>query len=300
MFTISTGQIRIRDPFIVADRTSMLYYLFGTTDSDPWYGNGEGFQVYRSRDLKFWSEPEFVFRPPDGFWGEKNFWAPEVHYYRGAWYLIASFCADGRHRGVQIFRAASLTGPYLPISSGPATPADWDCLDGTLYIEENIPWLVFSHEWTQIHDGAICAVRLSADLSAPVGTPVVLFHATDAKWSVPDTGDVIVSKGENYVTDGPFLFRDGDRLRMLWSSFAKGGYAIGIAESKSGKLSGPWEHQRQPAFSFGGHGMIFEAFNGQRYLALHAPNTFGLERLTLIAFDTHCREESCNLLRDFS
>ncbi|EHL12214.1 hypothetical protein HMPREF9624_00521 [Oribacterium asaccharolyticum ACB7] len=283
LFTIPTDLIRIRDPFIVADHTSMLYYLFGTTDKDPWNGKGEGFQVYRSRDLKLWAEPEFVFYPPKGFWGVKNFWAPEIHYYRNAWYLIASFYADGKHRGVQIFKSTAVTGPYSPISSGPVTPEDWDCLDGTLFIEENSPWLVFSHEWTQIQDGAICAIRLSDDLSTAIGEPFTLFHATDAPWSVADTGDVIITSGKNYVTDGPFLFHDKGRLKMLWSSFAKCGYAIEIAESMNGKLEGPWKHQNQPEFSFGGHGMIFETFSGERYLALHAPNIAGKERLTLVA-----------------
>ena len=85
LYTISTDHIRIRDPFVVADRASMQYYLFGTTDADPWNGVGIGFQVYRSRDLKLWSEPEYAFRPPEGFWGTKNFWAPEVHHYEGSW-----------------------------------------------------------------------------------------------------------------------------------------------------------------------------------------------------------------------
>ena len=51
----------------------------------------------------------------------------------------------------------------------------------------------------------------------------------------------------------------------------------------TGKLEGPWKHQNQPEFSFGGHGMIFETFSGERYLALHAPNIAGKERLTLVA-----------------
>ena len=62
LYTISTDHIRIRDPFVVADRASMQYYLFGTTDADPWNGVGIGFQVYRSRDLKLWSEPEYAGR----------------------------------------------------------------------------------------------------------------------------------------------------------------------------------------------------------------------------------------------
>ena len=153
LYTISTDHIRIRDPFVVADRASMQYYLFGTTDADPWNGVGIGFQVYRSRDLKLWSEPEYAFRPPEGFWGTKNFWAPEVHHYESSWYLIASFYAENRHRGVHIFRSGQITGPYVPISGSPATPEDWDCLDGTLYVEENTPWLVFSHEWTHRRGG---------------------------------------------------------------------------------------------------------------------------------------------------
>ena len=285
LYTISTDHIRIRDPFVVADRASMQYYLFGTTDADPWNGVGIGFQVYRSRDLKLWSEPEYAFRPPEGFWGTKNFWAPEVHHYEGSWYLIASFYAENRHRGVHIFRSGQITGPYVPISGSPATPEDWDCLDGTLYIEENTPWLVFSHEWTQIQNGAICALPLAKDLSKATGAPVTLFHAKDAPWSVPDTGDVVVAKGENYVTDGPFLFHEDGRLKMLWSSFAADGYAIGIAESRTGKLTGPWTQQKAPAFDFGGHGMLFDVFDGTRYLVLHAPNTSGQERLRFVRWN---------------
>ena len=44
--------IRIRDPYIVADKETKQYYLFGTTDSDPWNGEGEGFKVYRSENLE--------------------------------------------------------------------------------------------------------------------------------------------------------------------------------------------------------------------------------------------------------
>ena len=281
-FNIPSEQIHIRDPFIVADRASMQYYLFGTTDPDPWHGTGIGFQVYRSRDLRLWSKPEYAFRPPEGFWGTENFWAPEVHHYNGSWYLIASFYAEDHHRGVQIFRSGQITGPYLPISQVPATPEDWDCLDGTLYVEEDTPWLIFSHEWIQIHNGAICALPLSKDLSKAVGDPITLFHAKDAPWSVPGVGDAVSAKSDNYVTDGPFLFRENGKLKMLWSSFAAGGYALGIAESRTGKLAGPWTHQTAPVFDFGGHGMLFDAFDQTRYLVLHAPNTSGQERPHLI------------------
>lgn len=277
--------IRIRDPYIVADKETRQYYLFGTTDPDPWNGAGEGFRVYRSADLEEWTEAGYAFCPPENFWADRNFWAPEVHAYRGAWYLIASFYAEGHHRGVQIFRSEKITGPYQPVSEKPVTPEEWDCLDGTLYIEQGKPWLIFSHEWTQIRDGAICAMELTEDLTAAKSEPVVLFHATDAPWSVADTGDVVQGEGENYVTDGPFLFRENGVLKMLWSSFAREGYALGTAYSLSGSVLGPWKQNPEPTCPFGGHGMLFEDFTGRWLLALHAPNTSGLERLQLIPWN---------------
>lgn len=283
---IHTNEIRIRDPFIVPDKEKSMYYLFGTTDTDPWNGRGEGFRVYTSRDLIQWSEPAYAFRAPQDFWASKNFWAPEVHFFCDAWYMFASFKSDCRCRGVQILRSENIAGPYAPISDGPITPADWECLDGTLFVEDGQPWLIFSHEWTQIGNGAICCASLSADLGKMTSEPMVLFHAKDAPWSVPDTGDVVVGKGENYVTDGPFVyFNSKGKLCMIWSSFSKNGYAIGIAESESGKILGPWKQQDAPFVQTGGHGMLFTDFYEKRFLAIHSPNDCGAERLKLIKFN---------------
>lgn len=285
-FTISTNDIRIRDPYIVADIETKTYYLFGTTDTDPWNGNGEGFMVYEGKDLEHWSEPIYAFKKPKDFWATKQFWAPEVHFYNGYWYMLASFKADNRCRGTQILRSEKLTGPYEPISDAPVTPKDWECLDGTLYLDgERDPWIVFSHEWTQIGNGAICAARLTPDLTALAGEPVTLFHAKDAPWCVPNTGDVVIGHSENYVTDGPFVFDcDDGVLRMIWSSFSEDGYSIGVAESENSNILGPWTQQDKPVLNIGGHGMLFNDFTGKRYLSLHSPNTNGNERLKLIRF----------------
>ena len=66
--TISTGNIRIRDPYIVADKETKQYFLFGTTDSDPWNGEGEGFKVYRSENLEEWVEAVSGFHMPKCWW----------------------------------------------------------------------------------------------------------------------------------------------------------------------------------------------------------------------------------------
>jgi len=278
VYNILLKDIRVRDPYIVTDRENGKYYLFGTTDTDPWEGPGEGFLVYESEDLNTWLEPKWAFRPEPDFWAQKNFWAPEAHFHNGSWYLFASFKSDDRCRGTQILKAEKVTGPYVPITRYPVTPESWECLDGTLYVDEKgKPWIVFCHEWVQIRDGEICAMPLSDDLSEQVGEPVVLFRGSDAPWK---------AWVADFVTDGPFLYRGGDgSLRMIWSSFSGKGYAVGIAVSRSGSILGPWDQQEKPAVEGGGHGMIFEDLHGNTYLSIHTPNESPLERTLLVPFE---------------
>lgn len=281
-----TAEIRIRDPFVYVDQKTKTYYLYGTTDENPWEGKGTGFDYYKSKDLIQWDGPYQAFRPEKCFWGKENFWAPEVWHYRNSYYMLATFTAPGRCRGVQILKTEDLDQPFYPIKNEPITPANWECLDGTLWIDEkDMPWLVFSHEWTQTADGEICCVRLSEDLTSIVSAPRLLFHGSDAPWTVP-IKDKMIQGEACYVTDGPFVFQKDGKLQMLWSSAGKEGYATGLAFSKSGEITGPWEQEEEPVYKKdGGHAMIFETFAGQQYLALHAPNSTPDERPAFVLFN---------------
>ena len=55
--------------------------------------------------------------------------------------------------------------------------------------------------------------------------------------------------------------------------------AVGMAESETGSVYGPWKHLPKLLFEKnGGHGMLFTGFNGKRYFTLHSPNSHPLER----------------------
>jgi hypothetical protein len=70
---------------------------------------------------------------------------------------------------------------------------------------------------------------------------------------------------------------------MVWSGFSAGGYTVGVAVSKSGRLAGPWEQQAQPVFTAdGGHPMLFQRFDGQLMMILHQPNRVPDERARLL------------------
>jgi arabinan endo-1,5-alpha-L-arabinosidase len=265
--------IRARDPYVLPVPEEGLYYLYGTSDEDPWHRPGRGFDAWVSTDLRRFQGPFPVFRPPPGFWGERNFWAPEVYRRAPGWVMLASFKAEGVSRAVQALWSSSPRGPFEP-APAPLTPAGWECLDGTLHEENGAPWLVFCREWLQVDDGEICALPLRPDLSAPSGPPRVLFQASEAPWVRP------VQEAWHFVTDGPFLHRGGGgALWMLWSSFGRRGHAVGVARSESGGIAGPWRQSRRPLLSRGGHAMLFRTFGGALHIAFHHPNRTPDERV---------------------
>lgn len=190
----------------------------------------------------------------------------------GKYYMFATFKSDTACRGTQILVSDTPDGTFEPLTDGPVTPRDWECLDGTLYIDKSgTPYIVFCHEWLQVHDGEMCALELTKDLKQAVGEPILLFKASKPEWANKNERD--------YITDGPFLYRTEDgKLLMIWSSSANGNYVEALSYSDNGEITGNWKHCNKPLFEKdGGHGMIFKSFEGQSYLVLHAPNILGKE-----------------------
>jgi len=272
---VTLGKIRMRDVCILADHKSQTYYMIGPA--------GRGVRAYTSKDLVNWAGPEVIFRAPDDIWGIipiVSIWAPEMHAYKGRYYLFLTFDTRNKFaeqwrdwlprvtRGSQVLVGDAPTGPFKPFQNHSTLPVDMMTLDGTLWVEDGVPYMVFCHEWVQISNGTVEAIRLKDDLSETVGEPKPLFHGSEAPWN--PAGKL---RG-NYVTDGPYLYTGKfGKLFLIWSGFNDGAYTTGIAISDSGKLAGPWKQQAEPLFKKdGGHGMLFKTFEGQLMMVLHSPN----------------------------
>lgn len=275
-----SSEVQIRDPYVVPVPEEGRYYLYGSTDKNIW-GKGTGFDMYTGTDLEHWEGPFPVFRPEEGFFSEENFWAPEVHRFRERYYMLATFRRKNNGLlGTAVLSSDSLKGPFLPHSDGPVTPEGWSCLDGSLHVDESgQPWMVFCHEWSQVQDGEVCAVRLSEDLRQAVSEPLLLFRASEAPWTTRLESKSTPSK-DVYVTDGPFLHRAADgQLLMLWASFRNNRYALGVARSPDGRVTGTWLQQEEALFEDdGGHGMLFRSLEGRLMLTIHSPNRTPNER----------------------
>ncbi len=259
---ITTTIQKLRDPYIVVK--DGVYYAYGT----GWHcfkndsGNLEG----------PWTDLGVVASVANKDTDGGDHWAPEVHKYNGAYYMFTTYRSKvTRHHGCIILKSDSPEGPFTEVTNGHITPADWDSIDGTLYVDpEGQPWMVFVHEWTCMPDGvgSFAAARLSEDLSHFISEPFELFKANEPEWARAG------------VTDGCWMYttREGELL-MIWSNFDAFGYVVAVARSSNGRLDGEWSHEGL-LFSKGmtgeyegGHGMIFTDVDGQMYLSLHAPNT---------------------------
>lgn len=276
-------EFRIRDPFILPEGDT--YYLY---ESQPWLGGREVY-VRTSKDLERWSDVKKAMEMPP----EVKciaVWAPEVHKYRGAYWLLTTLTFDPvdpaatntpaylrtirpmmsegfrdgklQPRGVWVCRSERPEGPFKPVKMGSVTPPDWMCLDGTLWVEDGKPWMVFCHEWCQTGNGRMMAAPLSEDLSSFAAEPIELFRAA-------------CLEGARFVTDGPFLSKTADGgLSMIWSNFIEGsGYCILQCKSSTGTVAGPWSASKPIFTRDGGHGMVFRRFDGEYLLSLHQPNT---------------------------
>lgn len=270
---MKANEIQMRDPFVLVENGT--YYLYGSTDPDIW-SMGGGFEMYTSRDLENFEGPFNVFTPPTDFWGTKQFWAPEVYKYKGKYYMFATFFREGVTRGTMILTADSPFGAFVPLTNVPITPIEWRCLDGTFYVENGIPYIVFCREYRSLEsfDGEMYLQRLSDDLRAPIGKPKFLFSASQAPWTKAQRWSSCPSPC--YVTDGPFLYKGKNRLYLLWSSFANG-YAITAAYSDN--ILGEWTQYDRPIREGNcGHGMVFKDLKGNLRLTVHTPNNTPCER----------------------
>lgn len=269
---LKTEEICIRDPYILTFKSK--YYLYGTRSHTCW-STADGFDCYISDDLEHWDGPIEIFHKPDDFFATEKYWAPECTYFNGSFYIFCTFAAPDRKTGIYVLKSSRPDGPFA-VHSECLTPKNWACIDATLYVSNGDPYLVYSHTFEDIPEGAYHAVKLNRDLTACDGEDIKLFSATDAEWVVPIpfAKEVMGIDETIYLTDGPCILPlENQTLGMTWSSYGKNGYSVGLAISESGSIFGPWKQQTEPIYqNDGGHGMFFYTLNGDLLFVMHSPD----------------------------
>ena len=295
---LKTEDIRVRDPYIVAHEGK--YYLYSSTVINDQMSD-RAVYVYVSDDCHTWQAPKPIFTIPADFWADEELWASEVHLYRGKFYLFVSIREKGKtglfcRRGTQIAVCDTPDGSFVPIADRAATPLTQSCIDGTLYVENDVPYIVYSHDWpdnfqpeSKSFVGEICAQQLSKDLAEPVGEPFLLFASNRVPRSAaaPTKIEIESKPYIRYGSDAPFLSRmQNGSLLLTWSPLPAGNYVVFAAVSQNGSIHGKWEHLDTPIYDKnGGHAMFFNDFDGTRKMCIHCPERSPDERALILTVE---------------
>ena len=278
--TVHFNDLSMSDPFIIPDPETQTYYLTST-----------GGRLYKSKDLVWWEGPYNII-DIEGTWLKTGGGpaASEIHkigdyyYYAGTWNDHADLIQqvprryNVPHNQTYLLRSKNIEGPYEVFTEDPNydwQPREWDCIDGTLYEEDGKIYMIFVHEWTQIIDGTMDYIELSADLSKTVSEwPVTMFRASEnpSVKEMNGLGEATFGrKMPGWVTDGPQMFRtQTGKLGMLWSGWGDERYLQLVCYSESGTIAGPWIQEPEPFLgNNSGHGMLFRTFEGKLMYVVH-------------------------------
>src|SRR5215213_1666350 len=245
------------DPSVI--RVGTNYWAVAT--SSEW---GPEFPILFSSDLVNWNLVGSVFQKRPG-WSVGNYWAPEISYDRGRYFVYYVGRKSGGSLCVAVATSSRPAGPYR--DHGPLVCQDAGSIDPVPVTDEHgVRYLLWKEDGNSRQQPTpIWAQRLSANGTKLVGERRELIR-NDAPW-------------EAQLVEGPFVLRRGNWFYMFYSGNACCGrecnYALGVARSRS--LMGPWEkHKNNPilkgndTWKCPGHGSIVEDQRGRTFLFYHA------------------------------
>src|ERR1039458_1221358 len=154
---VRLSEVRLRDCCVWPDTNSLTYYLVSSTGRRGTNGRSAVIE-FTSKNLETWEGPRVIFEVPEDFWAQRGIWAPELHAYQGKFYLFLTFNTDDQFpeqwrnwlprvkRGSQGLVSDSPAGPFKPFANHSTLPADMMTLDGTFWVEDGVPFMVFSQD----------------------------------------------------------------------------------------------------------------------------------------------------------
>lgn len=247
---VTYTKLPLADPFILYHNNQ--YYAYGTSDAN-------GIAVYTSNDLKFWSKASRLALHKDDSYADRWFWAPEVYYLNGQFYMYYS--ADEH---ICVATAKSPLGPFTQEIQQPMFAEKG--IDNSLFIDDDGKAYLFFVRFT---DGnAIWMAELENDYKTiRTNTLRLCFAANTSGWEA-DLGK---------VNEGPFCIKHDGYYYLTYSAndYRSQNYGVGYAFTNN--LAGSWTKYignpvlQKPADLVGaGHHCLFRDKNNQLKMAFHA------------------------------
>ena len=239
-----SDSIFMGDPFMIYHDGH--YYLYGTTSS------GSGFKcwsaVYREdsahgekvdfENLK-WRDEGFVYKKTGESWGKGSYWAPEVYFYKGLFYM--AYSCEGKDTTKRMLlclaKSNSPTGPFTDVYA-PWFDPGYSCIDAHIFFDDDgqiylyYDKVGYEGKWPDGHlFGYIFCRKLNQDLM-PKSDPVFCSKA-EQPWEHPLSNRSRCNEGCSVIKhDGVYY--------MTYSANHYQDPYYGIGYSTATSPFGPW------------------------------------------------------------
>lgn len=242
--------VALADPFIMLHDD--LYYAYGTNAAD-------GIEVYTSDDLKEWHRAPELALHKDNSYGDRWFWAPEVYYVNGKFYMYYS-----AEEHICVAEADSPYGPFKQEVQKPMIEGE-KTIDNSLFIDDDgTPYLFFD----RFNDGLnIWVAALEEDLmTIKTETMHPCIHVSQ-EWE----------EVWPRVNEGAFVTKHNGIYYMTYSanSYESPFYGVGCATATD--IMGEWTKYpdnpllQKPGNLVGvGHSAMFRDKKGDLRIVFHA------------------------------
>jgi beta-xylosidase len=222
----------IGDPFVLKALDG-AFYCYPTS--------GQGFKVWKSVDFLEWTPLGQVYdSTQEGFWASSKFWAPEVVFHQGKYYMYYTgnwFEKQSLRIGLAISEKAE--GPFIEALKRPLFDAGYAAIDAHVFIDEDgLAYLYYSRDCSEnvvdgIHESHIYGVRLADNMMELAGDPVLL--------TKPEQDWEKRSGNEWRWNEGAFLIKHEGKYYLMFSANFYGGKFYGIGYAVSDNPLGPFE-----------------------------------------------------------
>ncbi len=252
----------IGDPFILRAQDG-LYYCYATSAAD-------GFKAWASPDLVHWQAIGYVYRRQSDSWGESDFWAPEVVFYRNKYFMHYS-ARWGKNQSLRmgVAIAESPRGPFVDISNRPMFDFGYAAIDGHVFFDEDgRKYFYYSRDCSENivaerHESHLYVVELDDDLVSFRSEPILI--------AKPEQDWETCHSEEWRWNEGPFMLKHAGTYYLMYSAnfYASREYAVGyaLAENPTGPFRkaahNPVLASSCPEISGPGHNSVTVAPDGK-------------------------------------
>ncbi len=229
------------------------------------------YPILHSTNLVDWEIVSHVFPAEVPEWADAHFWAPEITYEDGTFYIYYTAKQEGGNLCVGVASATDPKGPYK--DHGPLVCQEVGSIDGFPIRDDNGDlFLVWKEDGNSVGKPTpMWAQLMNEERTALLGEKFEMFRNDPDSWEGGLVeGAYIVQKNGYYYT-----FYSGDACCGQGCT-----YGVGVARAKD--LRGPWEkYEKNPimkqneAWKCAGHGSVVTDTTGNYYFLYHAYSTDG-------------------------